>query len=190
MTTDEIYSRIANHMIRGLMTHEQLANYYDFLGLKGYKRCHEYHYIAETCNYRKLCRYYINHFNKLIPYSEVDNPHIIPDTWYVHVRQDVDTNTKKNAVKNGLQLWVDWERETKHLYEQLYKELMDINEVAAACNLKYFIKDVDHELKKAERYLIEKESVSYDMVTILDEQQKKHDKYKCKVKEVVGEILC
>ena len=45
MTIKEIYAQIAEHMIKGMMIHEQLANYYDFLGLKGYKRCHEYHYM-------------------------------------------------------------------------------------------------------------------------------------------------
>ena len=67
MTIEEIYGRISKHMILGMMIHDQLANYYDFLGLKGYKRCHEYHFLSETCAYRGLNRYFINHHNKLIP---------------------------------------------------------------------------------------------------------------------------
>ena len=46
MTIEEIFGRISQHMIRGMMTHDQLASYYDFLGLRGYKRCHEYHYFS------------------------------------------------------------------------------------------------------------------------------------------------
>ena len=176
-------------MIKGMMTHEQLANYYDFLGLEGYKRCHEYHYLAETCAYRGLCRYFINHHDKLIPYRDVDNPEVIPSAWYDHVRSDVNPSTKKNAVRTGLTSWVEWERETKKLYERMYKELMDIDEVASACKIKELIHDVDHELKKAERYWLNKEAIGYDLTAIVEEQRKKHNKYKRKL-EHLGVKIC
>ena len=35
MTVEEIYAELSAHMIKGIMMHEQLANYYDFLGLEG-----------------------------------------------------------------------------------------------------------------------------------------------------------
>ena len=66
MELKEIYSKISEHMINGMMLHDQMANYYDFLGLKGYKRCHEYHFMKETCDYRGLCRYYINHYSEFL----------------------------------------------------------------------------------------------------------------------------
>ena len=118
MNIEEIYSKINEHMINGLMLHDQLANYYDFLGLKGYKRCHEYHYLHENLNYRALNRYFINHHNKLIPEVKFDNKSVIPVSWYNHIRIDADPATKKEAVKTGLVAWVTWERETKKLYEQ------------------------------------------------------------------------
>lgn len=189
MTVDEVYSEIAAHMIKGMMIHEQLANYYDFLGLEGYKRCHEYHYLNETCAYRGLCRYFINHHNKLIPYKEIDNPNVIPSNWYNHVRNDVDTGTKKNAVKAGLTKWIEWERETKTLYENMYGELTDINEVASAFKIKELICDVDNELKKAERYLLNKEAVGYDITVIIGEQKRKHNKYDRKMRDI-GIKIC
>ena len=48
MTVEEIFSKISQRMIGGLMFHEQMSNYYDFLNLRGYKKCHEYHYLEET----------------------------------------------------------------------------------------------------------------------------------------------
>lgn len=190
MTVEEIYSQIAAHMIKGMMFHEQMANYYDFLGLKGYKRCHEYHYLSETCAYRGLCRYFINHHDKLIPNTSFDDSQAIPDSWYNHVRQDVDANTKRNAIKTGLTKWVTWERETKKLYERMYKELMEIDEVASACKIKCLLKDVDCELKKAERYWLNKEATGYDMSDIIQEQHKKHKKYKCKMQEELCVKIC
>ena len=190
MTVEEIYSKIANHMIKGMMTHEQLANYYDFLGLEGYKRCHEYHYIKETCEYRSLCRYFINHHNKLIPYSDVENPNIIPSAWYSHIRDDVDTTTKRNAVKSGLTVWVNWEKETKKLYEDMYNELIKIGEVASAFKVKELICNVDCELKKAERYHLNKKATDYDILLIIEEQHKKHEKYRKKMENELGVAIC
>ena len=40
MTVDEIFSKLSGHMIKGLMIHDQMSDYYDFLSLRGYKRCH------------------------------------------------------------------------------------------------------------------------------------------------------
>lgn len=189
MELKEIYSKIVSHMIKGMMIHAQLADYYDFLGLKGYKRCHEYHFLQESCSYRSVSRYFINHHNMLIPEERIEDPNMIPETWFSHTRGDVDATTKKNAVKSGLTKWVEWERETKSLYQRMYKELMDIGEVASACKIKELICDVDCELKKAERYWLEKEAVNYDMAVIIEEQKAKHHKYKKKMKHI-GVSIC
>lgn len=190
MELKEIYSTLSAHMIQGMMAHDQLANYYDFLGLKGYKRCHEYHFLKETLGYRSLNRYFINHHNMLIPEVRVDDPKIIPDSWYSHVRSDVDMTTKQNGVRSGLTKWVEWERDTKSLYEQMYKELININEVASAFKIKEFICDVDMELKKAERYQLNKEATNYDMSMIIEEQNKKHKKYDKKCREEMKVTIC
>lgn len=189
MTVQGIFTTLSAHMVKGLMIHEQLANYYDFLGLKGYKRLHEYHYLEETCYYRKLCRYYINHFSKLIPHMNIDTPELIPLNWYDHEREDVDTSTRRNAVRTALDKWVDWEEETKKLYQDSYKELMELGEVAAAKFICCFIEGVDYELKKAQRCKLYRSATDYDMTLIEQDQQYMHDKYKSKMKDV-GENLC
>lgn len=184
MEVAEIYSTISSHMLKGIMLHEQFANYYDFLGLKGYKRCHEYHMLTEMLGYRSLSRYFINHHNKLISDSHIENPEVIPSSWYKYTRQDVDTNTKKNAVKVGLEKWISWERETKQLYENMYRELMNLGEIASAMKIEEYIYDVDCELKKAEQYKLDKEAVNYDLVYIVEEQKRKHRKYQRKVENL------
>lgn len=189
MTLEQIFAKINSHMIKGLMVHEQLANYYDFLCLEGYTRCHEYHYLCESLSFRSLNRYYVNHHNKLIPEEKVENPDIIPSSWYRYERQDVDTNTKRNAVKNGVEIWVNWETETKKLYEQMYKELINIDEVASACKIKELICDVDKELKMAQRHHINKMSADYNILDIVEEQDCLHEKYKKKI-EKVGVKVC
>ena len=185
MTVDEVFSTLSAHMIKGMMTHEQLANYYNFLGLKGYAKCHEYHFMHETCEYRKLYKHFIENHNKLIPYKSVEDPEVIPSSWYMHVRQDVDNNTKKNAVRNGLTTWSEWEKETKKLYEQLYKELRELDEISDMCKVKCLIEDVSHELHKVEKYQLNKKAIDYDLVFIIGEQHDMKHKYCQKIKEIM-----
>jgi hypothetical protein len=147
MTVEEIFKNISSHTIKGVMVHEQMSDYYDFLNLHGYKRMHEYHMHCEMKSMRKLHRYFLNHFNRLIEEDVIENPDIIPSSWYRYTRQEVDVNTKRNAVKSGIEKWVAWEEETKDLYEKMYNELLSLGEVAAAKKISCFIHDVDCELK-------------------------------------------
>ena len=175
MTTEEIFAKISAHMIKGLMVHEQFTEYYDFLGLPGYAKCHEYHYIEEVLGHRKLNNYYITHYNKLIPYRKVEDPKIIPESWYAHERCDVDVSSKQDAIQRGLEKWIDWEKSTKDLYEQMYLELIAVGDVSGAIKIGKYIKDVTKEIVDAEQYYLNKEAIRYDLTEIISEQKQKKD---------------
>ena len=181
MTAEETFTALSGHMIKGLMIHDQMADYYDFLSLRGYKRCHEYHYQKEMSGYRRLHRYFINHYGKLIEEKRIEDPEAIPSSWYRYTRKEVDVSTKRTAVKTGIEKWVAWEKEAKALYQQAYQDLMEAKEEAAAIFLQDYIKDVDCELKWAERKALELEAVDYSLGYIMGEQKRLHDKYKRKM---------
>ena len=72
MGVEDIFSQLVEHMIQGIMIHSQMADYYNFLGLKGYAKCHEYHFFSENIGFRRLSWYYLKHHNKLILESIVN----------------------------------------------------------------------------------------------------------------------
>lgn len=184
MDIEEVYEKLSSHMITGMMIHEQFANFYNFLNLEGYQRCHEYHYIEETWMHRKLNRYYLDHHNKLIRESKIDNPDIIPKMWFNHQRNEADTTIKIGAVKDGLTKWVNWETKTKKLYCEMYHILLDMGCVADSIFVSELIKDVDEELACATSELISKESINYDISEIVSEQPEMRQKYKKKMKRI------
>jgi negative regulator of replication initiation len=63
-----------------------------------------------------LEHYYAAHYFKLIQQENFTKPEIIPSTWFKYATQSVDTNTKREAVKNLITKWIDWERSTKKFY--------------------------------------------------------------------------
>lgn len=181
MATEEIFSAIAEHMLQGIMLHEQLANGYGFLTLKGYAKCHEYHYYEELCNYRCLYNYYLYHCNKMIKIGDVKPETIIDPSWYKYEREEVDTSTRRTAVRDFMQHWVEWEKSTKQLLEQSYKLLYDEGAIADAMFITCFIKDVDKELKTAENKYLFLEASGYDIANIIGEQHELYEKYRCKM---------
>lgn len=189
MTVSDVFAKIVAHMVKGMMLHDQMADYYDFLGLMGFKRMHEYHFLHETVEMRGMSRYYINHYNKLVPSNSVEDPRALPMSWYNYERQDVDNKTKKNAVESGITTWCKWERDTKKMYQDCYCTLCDMGEVAAACKVKELIRDVDEELKCADRLHIKMQSTDYDLCTIYLMQDDMHEKYREKEKGM-GVNIC
>lgn len=178
MTVDEIFTKLASHMIEGIMLHDTLSNGYDFLGLYGFSKCHCYHHLEETKGYMCLMHYYSTHYHKLINIDKLPQPEIVPQTWYKYSTMDVDSNTKRQAVQSFVRKWVEWETATKKLYQEMYKELLDINEVATAEEIKCYICAVSDELKHAEKKLVKLETIEYNIGTIINWQQPMYKKYK------------
>ena len=178
MTIEEIFNKLASHMVEGIMYHDDMAKAYDFLALRGFARCHDYHHICETKSYRKLSHYYSTHYHKLIQLNKLDQPQIVPESWYKYTTLDVDISTKRNAVKELMAKWVKWETETKNLYQAMRQELCSIGEVAAALYVDCLICDVDEELIWAQKKQMKLETLGYDIGAIIQCSEALHKKYK------------
>ena len=183
-TPEEIFSEINNRFIGAIMMHGQFADYFDFLGLRGYKRLHEYQHLAESIERRKVCRYYINHHNALIKEDFSGEVNIIPDAWYTAKRLSVGKSTKQKAVEDGFIEYHNWESETKSIYEKYSQKLREAGDVADAVFVERLVEDVSAELQTVERMISDLISTGYDMVYITEIQSEIHEKYKKKLKGI------
>ena len=170
MEVKDIFSRLKTHMLEGMVFHDEMMRYFRFLGFDGYASFHHHQYNEETEGYHKLCKYYLDHYNFMIPYGDMERREVIPESWYRYNKKEVDASTKRTGVKNGIEKWVEWEEETKALYEEMCKELILMEEIASADFLKHYIKDVDEELSRADKKHITLETVGYDIGYIMADQ--------------------
>lgn len=185
----EVFSEISKRMIRAVMLHAQLTDYFDFLDLHGYKRWHEYRFFAENAELRGVHRYAINHCNRLIPETSVDNPRMIPSNWENYTRFQVDNSTRKSAVKEAFEKWYQWENETKMFLESQFKTLAEASKIADADKVNEMICGVDQELKELTRELLSLRSVDYDPSYIMMRQGELHEKYREEEKKI-GVDIC
>ena len=186
-SVESIFSEINARMIAALMFHDQMVDYFDFLGMKGYKRLHEYQYFSESLERKKLNQYYINHHNKLIPDIYTGQVAMIPENWQTANRISVGKSTKQKGIEDGFNQYHEWESETKSLYEHYSVKLREMGAVADAIMVENLVEDVDKELKKLERIIVDLISSGYDMIYITESQQRIHNKYKAKMYEIFGE---
>lgn len=186
-SVEAIFSEINARMIAALMFHDQMSDYFDFLGMKGYKRLHEYQYFAESLERKKLNQYYINRHNKLIPNTYSGQVSMIPDSWLAANRISVGKSTKQKGIEDGFNQYHEWEADTKSIYEHYSSRLRELGAVADAIMVERLVEDVDKELKKLERIIVDLISSGYDMVYITESQQGIRDKYKSKLHEIFGE---
>ena len=178
MTVEEIFTKLAQHMEEGVQFHKTLARAYDFLGLCGFAKCHIYHWFEEEHAYECLLHYYSKHYHRLLNISVAAKPDIIPANWYKYSTLAVDSNTKRQAIKDLMNKWLNWETETKKLYCDMYKELCDLGEFADAAKIKCYICAVDDELIHIEKKIIKLETIDYNINTIVGWQQSMYKKYK------------
>lgn len=185
----DIYSMVNARQITALMFHDEMADMFDFLGLRGFKRMHEYQYFVESAEHRALKRYYLNHHGKLLPQNELEPLEVIPDDWVHYARGDVTPAVRKQAVQRAFDLYHKWERETKELYSECASHLLAWKKVADFNKINSLIKDVDMELKYLERLVLELSSVDYDAAYIAMLQDRCHEKYKKKCEDI-GIKMC
>lgn len=185
-SVEAIFSEINARMIAALMFHDQMSDYFDFLGMKGYKKLHEYQYFSESLERKKLNQYYINHHSKLIPDTYSGQVAMIPENWQSANRISVGKSTKQKGIEDGFNQYREWESDTKNLYEHYSSRLREMGAVADAIVVEKLVEDVDNELKKLERIIIDLISSGYDMVYITESQQEIRNKYKAKMCEIFG----
>lgn len=190
MSCSEIFQEINKRQIIALMFHDELADLYDFLGMNGFKRMHEYQYFAESAEHRGLKRYYINHHNKLLPEVDIHyDKELARLDWYRYSRMDVTSQAKKQTIESTFEKYNKWETETKQFYEDCAKKLFDMNMLADFNKVNDLIKDVDDELKRLDRLLLSLKACNFNEVYILSIQDGLHDKYKEKSK-MIGINIC
>lgn len=129
------------------------------------------HYDDELKKYKDMMCYYITNHFKLLK-IETEKREVIPETWYKYTTQQVDNGTRQNAIKELITKWIEWEKDTKKLYEDLYLKLTNLREVAEAIKLEKLIKDVNKELGEAQQLLIKLETINYDLTVIVKWQNK------------------
>ena len=179
MTCTEIFQEIGNHQVLAMMFHDQMIDLYDFLNLSGFKRWHKHQYKTESEEFINTKGYFMGAHNKLLRVDDPGQPEqVIPDGWYEYTRMDLNPQLVRQHVEASFKSYKSWEEYTKRLYEECSKSLIEMGHIADAEKVNQLINDVSCELKEVYEVMLKLKASNYDIVYILDIQDKLHKKYK------------
>ena len=175
MKTCELFEAVSRHQIEGMMLHDQLADAFALLALPGFAMMHEYRFADESKAMRAVHAYYITHHHALLPESHPAAADLLRN-WRGTDWQQAMSVRRKSAHELFCR-WVEWERATKVLYQQVVTELINHGEPAAAHELMALVNDVDEELAYAEDLHMRLDGISYDAATLEQMQEELSEKY-------------
>lgn len=177
-TAESVYNTINEHMCKAVAFHEQLADYFCFLGLEGYKKMLEYQYMMECAEKRDLHKRYVEVHQKILPVKQVEIPKFIPSEWSRYTTEDIDDTVISKFVRAALKEWKNWEEQTKELYEEQCDILTRANLVSDCEYVKELILDVEKEIKKVTKLIEKLNGTGYDATMIHGMQDKYQKTYK------------
>lgn len=180
----DLYAEVVKRMNTALLFHSSLSDYFNFLGLHGFKRIHEYQYFCESIEKRKLQRKVLDVHNKIVPMVGHEKPEVIPVDWYKHTRMDIDDNVIAKYVRQAMKTYKEWEEESKCIYECIACIFLNRGELIDYEIMMCYAEDVQEELKKIYRLCEELNGVGYDTLYIMEIQKCIHNEYKCKMKHL------
>lgn len=184
MDCGQLYSVMNKRMTTALMLHAEMSDYFNFMGLHGFKRMHEYQYFKESIGKRKLNRTYLDMHNKFISEKGHEKIDVIPVEWYKHTRMDIDDGILPKYTKMALNTYKQWEEETKELLENICHVILERGKISDYNIMLCYLDDVQCELKKIYRLVEELNGVGYDVLYIVEKQKEIHDCYKEKMKHL------
>lgn len=187
-TPDEVFETIVCHEAKGVTFHDKMIDVFGFLGLYGFKKLHEYRFIAESLELIQTKCYVLDHLNMLTCY-EIDEKGlgIIPEEWYSGMREDVTPEERQEYCIFAFKLYKQWEEETRELYSFCANELMALNRTADFQEIAEKVKDEDEEIKHLEKLCIKLDSVGWDMSYIMNMQEELEHEYNKKLEKLFEE---
>lgn len=170
MTIKEIFTKLSNRMVGAMMVHTQLTELFTFVDLipdmnRQKKQLHE-----ETDGLLELERYCDQHHHLLVTANSPPSIDILNLGLLKKSNGELSPNDRAYLIQYGMKEWIKWEKESKIIYEDAYRNLVSISEIAAADFVMKYIHDVDNELMNAELLYRVRDGIDWDLATIYQNQ--------------------
>lgn len=151
MNMYELWSKVCEHQVTGLMYHFQFADMFYFLGLDCLGKEQERHYREESNALRDSHKFVLEHHRKIITENRVENVDLIPSAWTKYTAGDVDKSVRKSQVMSIFDTWLTWETKTRDYYVEMYQKAEEQHAVLDCCRLKELILCVEKELARIQK---------------------------------------
>lgn len=170
MTTHNIFTKLANRMVGAMMIHTQLTELFNFIDLESDAKRQKKQLREETDGLLKLEKYAAQHHHILITSDNPPQVDILNLGMLKQPNDKLSPDNKIYLIQYAMKEWIEWEKESKIMYEDSYRNLIDMSEIATADFVLQYVRDVDKELRDAEFLYRVRDAIDWDLPTIYDKQ--------------------
>jgi hypothetical protein len=157
-------------MVGAMMVHTQLTELFNFIDLKSDAKRQKKQLHEETDGLLKLEKYAAQHHHILITSDNPPQVDILNLDILERPNDKLSPDDKIHLIQYALKEWIEWEKKSKVIYEDSYRSLVDMSEIAAADFVLQYVKDVDKELRDAGLLYRVRDAIDWDLETIYDKQ--------------------
>jgi hypothetical protein len=170
MPMHEIFKKLSNRMVGAMMIHTQLTELFNFIDLEADAKRQKKQLHEESDGLLKLEKYASQHYHILITSNNPPQVDILNLGMLKQQNDELSPDNKIYLIQYALKEWIEWEKKSKIIYEDAYRNLVDMSEIATADFVLQYVKDVDKELRDAELLYRVRDAIDWDLATIYDKQ--------------------
>lgn len=152
------------------MTHTQLTELFNFIDLETDAKRQKNQLHEETDGLLKLEKYAAQHHHILITSDDPPQVDILNLSMLKQPNDKLSPDDKVYLIQYAMKEWIEWEKESKIIFEDAYRSLVEISEIAAADFVLRYVRNVDKELRDAELLYRVRDAIDWDLPTIYDNQ--------------------
>ena len=124
-----------------MMTHTQLTELFNFIDLETDAKRQKNQLHEETDGLLKLEKYAAQHHHMLITSDDPPQVDILNLSMLKQPNDKLSPDDKVYLIEYAMKEWIEWEKESKIIYEDAYRSLVEISEIAAADFVLRYVRD-------------------------------------------------
>ena len=174
--------------LENLMIHDEMANFFNFLNLQGYKRWHENEHLENITKNRLINRFIISKGYLPLNVQNTEQFNIIPAEWHTHNMTEVSGKYTLEVTKQSFKDYLERMLFSKNATEEIAVHFSKHGDLATYKFLSDMVEHFDKDIKYLTRYvscLNKAESVDY----IMEKQDKMHDEFRDELKDILEPLV-
>lgn len=145
----DVFKDIIRNMVEGTMFHNQMIQYFEYLGLSGFADLQKIRFEDENDELVKLQRYVVEVYGIVVGDVKPDSRNYIPQEWFESLRENLENSQIWEYVKFGIETWKDWESKSRNLYGKLYYDLSDLRDAGGSERIMKVVVETENEMRFA-----------------------------------------
>ena len=166
MAATDVLGTVCDRLVGGMMFHSDHADLCRLMGFENLAKLHDDGFLHDSKAHSRVRRMALRHTGLVVPNGRQDRTHTL-DRWHGVKRMDVSCEQRRDAIRDAMCDWCEWEESAAATYNAAYRRMLDCGHMALARLMEELATDTEDELAHARQMSVEMAASGWDMPYIL-----------------------